>query len=210
MSPAHRLVTAASLLVVLQTAASQELAVPPLLSVGERWTYQTYDGQYDEGAFTIEVVEQSTTGYSLSAKDVTAKTPSFIPSSLTLDLNWVQRGVEDPAAYCWLSFPLVVGRTWSCKTNWTNQKGHHGEDNITWKVVGPERITVKAGTFDTVKIVGEGRWKNNATGNSDLSKIAVWFSPEIRGTARYQRENWPKNPGNPQGRLELVRYGTAQ
>ena len=209
MSTTRHLVAVATLAFAFGTGVSQELPAPQL-AVGERWTYQTYDRQFDEGAFTIEVTEQTANGYSLSATEVTAKVPSAIPSSLTLDLNWVQRAANGPEANCWFSFPLVVGRTWTCKTSWINQYGHRGEDNIAWKVVGREQISVKAGTFDTIKIVGEGRWKNNSIGNSDLSTITVWFAPEARGLARYQRDNWPKNPGNPQRRLELVRHMIAK
>ena len=32
---------------------------------------------------------------------------------------------------------------------------------MAFKVAGPEKITVKAGTFDAVKVVGKGRWFNH-------------------------------------------------
>lgn len=195
-----------SFMLACGSAASQEPIARPEVAVGERWTYQAYDRHFDEGSFTIEVGDKTSNGYVLFSRDVTAKTPSLIPSGLTLDLNWLRAAVDGPAANCWLSFPLSAGRSWACKTPWISQSGAHGEDSFTFKVVGTEKITVKAGSFDTIKIVGEGRWKNNTFGGSDMSTITIWFAPEARGVARYQRDNWPKNPGNPQNRLELVRH----
>lgn len=189
------------------SAASQEPSARPEVAVGESWTYQAHDRHFDEGAFTIEVSEKTSIGYVLSSKDVTTKTLSLIPSGLTLDLNWLRAAADGPAANCWFSFPLSAGRSWVCKTPWVNQSGDHGEDSFTFKVVGTEKISVKAGAFDTIKIVGEGRWKNNTRGGSDLSTITIWFAPEAHGVARYQRVNWP---GNVQTRLELVRHASPR
>jgi hypothetical protein len=206
MSDAFRLIAVACFAFTFGTVGAQESTTGPPLTVGESWTYQMSDRQFDEGIFTIEVTERTASGYSLSAKDVTVKGLSRIPTALTMDLNWVRLSVDGPTADCWFSFPLTVGRIWACKTKWISQNGNSGEDSITWKVVGPEKITVKAGTLDTIKIVGEGRWKNNSNGNSDLSTITVWFAPDARGLVRYQRDNWPKRPANPQPRIELIRH----
>lgn len=206
MPTAFGLTCFVSFMLACGSAASQEPSAPPELTVGERWTYQAHDRHFDEGAFTIEVSEKTSNGYVLSSKVVTTKTPSLIPSGLTHDLNWLRAAADGPAANCWFSFPLSAGKSWACKTPWVSQRGHHGEDSFTFKVVGTEKITVTGGAFDTVKIVGEGRWKNNSTGSSDMSTIIIWFAPEARGIARYQRDNWPKNPGNPQPRLELVNH----
>ncbi len=199
-----------SFMLACGSAASQEPIARPEVAVGERWTYQAYDRHFDEGSFTIEVGDKTSNGYVLFSRDVTAKTPSLIPSGLTLDLNWLRAAVDGPAANCWLSFPLSAGRSWACKTPWISQSGDHGEDSFTFKVVGTEKITVKAGSFDTIKIVGEGRWKNNTSGGSDMSTITIWFAPEAHGVARFQRDNWPKVPSNPQTRLELVRHAAPR
>lgn len=202
----HRLVATVCIGLVHGTAASQELAARPELVVGEAWTYQVYDGRFDQGAFTIEVVEKTTAGYTLASKDVTSK--GRIPSSLTSDLNWVVTGPNGPTPSCWLSLPLDVGRTWSCKTDWINDRGQVGEDNITYKVVGNEKVTVKAGTFDAVKIVGEGHWKTGVW--SDQSTITHWYAPQVRARVRYSRENWPKGSTQPQPQMELVRHVRPQ
>ena len=206
MLTAFRLTHFVSFMLACGSAVSQAPGAGPELAVGESWTYQAHDRHFDEGAFTIEVSEKASNGYVLSSKDVTAKRPSLIPSGLTLDLNWLRAAADGPAASCWFSFPLSAGKIWACKTPWVNQNGHQGEDSFTFKVVGTEKITVKGGTFDTIKIVGEGRWKNNSTGDSDKATITIWFAPEAHGMARYQRDNWPKIPDNPQTRLELVRH----
>jgi hypothetical protein len=189
----------------VQPVASQEVRVAPAPSVGERWIYSVHDGHWGDGTFTIEISEKSSSGYSITTKDVTTRVMT-VPSALTLDLNWVRTLPSGPAASCWLSFPLAVGRTWTCKTPWVSTRGHNGEDDFVYKVVGAEKITVAAGSFDTIKVVGEGRWKNLSLGGSDLSTVTVWFSNDARGIVQYQRVNWPKVPNNPQIRLELMRH----
>ena len=205
MSTVAHLILAAGVFAISGSAAAQEVATAPPLVVGESWTYQVHDGPFADGMFTFEVASRSSAGYAISPKERTSKMAGP-PHALTADLDWVVNVGNDAVSLCRVSFPLAVGRTWSCKTTTPNQNGGLVENSFDYKVVGTERITIKAGTFDTFEIVGEGRWKNLSSGHSDLSTITVWFAPEARGVARYARENWPKRPGNPQVRTELLSH----
>lgn len=190
---------------MIGSTAAQELATAPELVVGESWTYQVHDGPFADGMFAFEVASRTSTGYAITSKERTSKMAKA-PDALSLDLNWATNIGSEAVVGCRIAFPLAVGRAWSCKTKWINQSGNPGEDSIEYKVVGTEKVTTKAGTFDAFKIVGEGRWKNLSSGHSDLSTITVWFAPEARNIIKYTRENWPKNPGNPQIRTELVSH----
>ena len=101
MSTTRHLVALASLAFAFGTGVSQELPAPQL-AVGERWTYQTYDRQFDEGAFTIEVTEQTANGYSLlgrwlhvapssgprSERRVSPMAPLLLPLSPKANSRW--------------------------------------------------------------------------------------------------------------------------
>lgn len=205
MSIAARCTSAASLFALLGSPGAQELATAPQLAIGESWSYQVHDGPFPDGTFTFEVASHTSTGYAIASKERTSKMAGP-PHALNADLDWVTNVGNDAVAMCRVSFPLVVGRTWSCKTTTPNQRGNLVENSFEYKVVGTEKIAIKAGTFDTFKIVGEGRWKDLSSGLSDRSTITVWFAPEARGIAKYARENWPKNQFNPQVRTELVSH----
>lgn len=210
MTVVAHLVLSIILSLVCSKAAAQSSAAPPELVVGEKWTYQAYDGRWEEGSFTVEVREKNSSGYALSASEVTAKNPTLVPIALTLALDWVRIAAEGPTPDCLISFPLTTGRTWACKTNWLNVSGAKGVDDLKFTVIGAEKIEVKAGSFDAIKIVGEGRWTNISRGSSDLSKITVWFAPAARGIVRFQRENWPPGPQMRQPRLDLIRHVIPQ
>lgn len=203
--PFRSMLFAALQLAAIGSTTAQELAAAPQLVVGESWTYQVHDGPFADGSFSFEVASRTSDGYTIAPKEQTS-TMAKAPDALNAQLDWVVNVGNDAIPMCRVSFPLAVGRTWSCKTTTPNQRGGLVENTFDYKVVGTEKITIKAGTFDTFKIVGEGRWKNLSSGHSDASTTTVWFAPEARGVARYSRENWPKSPGNPQVRMELVSH----
>jgi hypothetical protein len=205
MSTGVHQIVAVGLFALLGAAPAQELATAPQLVVGESWTYQVHDGPFPDGTFTFEVASRTNTGYAITPKERTSRMAGP-PDALSTDLDWVVNVGSEAVSMCRVTFPLAVGRTWSCKTTTPNQRGTLVENSFEYKVVATEKITIKAGTFDTFKIVGEGRWKNLSTGNSDTSTITVWFAPQARGVAKYARENWPKTPGNPQVRTELISH----
>lgn len=208
MTFARQLISAACICALLGNAVAQGLASPRLLAVGESWTYQVHDGPFADGSFSFEIENRTDSGYTIKSIERSSKMASP-PDELTSNLDWIRnvRG-SDPVALCWVVFPLAVGRTWPCKTTTISQSGAPVENTFEYRVEGTEKITVKAGTFESFKIVGKGRWKNLASGLSDLSTITIWFAPDVGGIARYARENWPKNPGNPQVRMELVKHST--
>ena len=54
------------------------------------------------------------------------------------------------------------------------------------RVIGPEKVTAGAGTFDTVRVDLSGRVSNLAMGGSAITrgygffKQSVWYSPEVK------------------------------
>ena len=66
-----------------------------------------------------------------------------------------------------------VGKKWSTQYTGTLRNGDPEEFSVDFKVVGKERITVPAGTFDAFKIEGDGYMRNK----SAIRKIRYWIAP---------------------------------
>jgi hypothetical protein len=60
---------------------------------------------------------------------------------------------------------------------------------MAYAIVGTEKVTVPAGTFDTVKVEGDGRWYNTSVNRSDKKTVTLWYAPEAKAMVRfYQQE----------------------
>jgi hypothetical protein len=77
--------------------------------------------------------------------------------------------------------PLVVGKTWSFHGDAIDSQSHHARRRqLTSKVVAQEKLTTKAGIFDTYRI--ETSWTAYDTWDSTLRfeyQQTTWFAPAI-------------------------------
>ncbi len=77
--------------------------------------------------------------------------------------------------------PLAVGKTWSFRGDALDSQSHHARRRLlTAKVVAQEKLTTKAGTFDTYRI--ETTWTAHDTWDSTVRfeyQQTTWFAPEI-------------------------------
>ena len=67
-----------------------------------------------------------------------------------------------------------VGKKWTTQYVGTLRNGNPEEFSVDFKVVGKERITVPAGTFDAFKIEGDGYMRNLGA----IRKVTYWIAPE--------------------------------
>lgn len=77
--------------------------------------------------------------------------------------------------------PLAVGKTWSFRGDALDSQSHHARRRLlTAKVVTQEKLTTKAGTFDTYRI--ETTWTAHDTWDSTVRfeyQQTTWFAPAI-------------------------------
>ena len=166
-----------------QPIASADVA--PLLKPGDAWTYRTLDRWKDEEikreTYTVFAVRafgyvvELTEGGSASAKR----------RRWSQDLNGLRTPDDVEKDVGWWKFPLTVGNHWESVGPW----GRAGRTEIARKVAGTERITTPAGTFDTYRIEGSGRWfpSEQNTGSGVISET-IWYAPSVKRHVRRDRE----------------------
>lgn len=173
------------LALVVQTTSAQ-IVFPverPIPKVGERWKTTAYDGISKLQTGWIEEVITAVEADQIAAD---AKTDTGKTSQAKYDRDWnalvdlkgkTERQVK-------LVFPLEIGKTWDVKWNWINGRGQDGRMEMTYKVRGVERITVSAGSFDTVVIEGKGSWYNTTFGASGVVLETRWYAPQAKRSIR--------------------------
>lgn len=165
--------------------AAGEKAEAPLIKVGDRWKSEQKDKRTgNKEAETIRTV----TAVSANFVEGTENEGTF---KMTSDLN----PVESPAAVVtgdpkFLSFPLEVGKKWSHKYNFANKTNQNkGRIQLDTEVLGYEKVTVAAGTFDAFRIESKGFWNNDATQRNGRSKSVYWYAPVARSIVRTEYED---------------------
>ncbi len=152
-------------------------AEPPSLSPGDRWTYQRIDAPTGESRisrFEIAAVE--------GGQVRTVKGDRF-------DREWALLStVSDGHRYepraPRLVWPMVPGAETKAA-----YRIHGDKVNPDWvveatiRVVGLERVSVPAGSFDTFKVEMSGRYRHkraNGRSGSGTFKNIYWYSPEVK------------------------------
>src|SRR5262245_35055017 len=112
------------------------------------------------------------------------------PRQIVFDRGWSR--VDDslwkytPSDGTGIKMPLRVGRDWRFDSKATSfQSGTAMSVNGQSKVVGAERLTTSAGTFDTFKIETTARQINaNDQTNSSTLTATLWYAPTVNRWVR--------------------------
>ncbi len=176
---------AAALLALSMTAAGAEVAMPsaehPNIHQGDKWVYETKDDITGEtkNEITLVVTELSDTQIFVRATKKDGPGPLFSVFdknwNLLNDDNW-RRTPNDGGG---IRFPLSVGQEWRSKMVAQNLKtGANFSDTATSKIVGEEKVTTKAGTFDAFKTVMEVERVPIADPSRHTEfTLTIWYAP---------------------------------
>ena len=90
--------------------------------------------------------------------------------------------------------PRTCGPAWSC--------------SLKGRVMGPETITIAAGTFRTMKVLIEQSWAGGLTVSREVGgrELTIWYAPEVKRAVRYKSTGLPSFVIDTQFELELVSY----
>lgn len=168
--------------------------------IGDSYTYREFDlfTKIDTG--TIESRITAITDDEVIFNDGKLVT-DYLGNQFRTPNGWKYTGAQFYIA------EYAVGKKWV-----TRFKVDHGkflsENEFEFRVVGREKITVPAGTFDAFRVEGDG-WSNGtwAVGGSIKLKSTYWISPGIRRTVAgemFKRHSSGKILNNE--RRELIAY----
>jgi hypothetical protein len=185
--------------VLLAVNAIAAVAAP---AVGDTYVYRVING------YNNEVVGQET--YRVERVDAGQVTVSATPDRpalgvphtdiLASDGNWLRHPLinhDVPVEYTFSpAFPAYVapldaGQSWSTRVSATNPStGRRNSVRVDGDVVGSERITTSAGSFDTIRVkrrIYAGDWEpfKNET-NIDVTE---WFAPALGRAVKTDRKS---------------------
>jgi hypothetical protein len=202
----HNMMVASLVPVVFASVAFGQVPVErPELSVGDRWSYVERDVvPRQESKSTREIESRQESAYVVRDSNEDVKGVSARTRRLSLHLNRLRTINGQTSDSGWFQFPLVPGKKYGAKELWVNSAGDSGYDDMTYAVVGTEKVTVPAGTFDTVKVEGEGRWYNTSVNRSDKKTVTLWYAPEAKAMIRFYQQEWNRGAVNSEGTMELV------
>jgi len=163
---------------------------------GDTWTYVVRDMMYkpeDRSRKFVHTVR--TSAPSAIVEVVTAKGAEIAQEAYSPDFNAVYRGGAGllefaPFAAAFHSlrpgerFGAVKVRGLEGHAAWASGDVPYGIDG--GRVIGPERVSVAAGNFDTLRVELSGRVSNMALGGSAvvrgyaIFKQTVWYAPQVK------------------------------
>lgn len=197
----------------------------PKVQVGDRWVYRKIDLWQNAPVYTVAFEVASVgdneirTGWTLtegSGNLVKGATGTYVYdgqwgiASQEPFIESRQKRVFSPPLG-WLRFPLVPGQSWEGKSV---HPGRNGTGEVTEQfkatATGWDTVTVPAGTFKAIKVVGKGHWRYvGGTGatESGPNQFTVWYAPEAKRAVRsdYEDSGFASRSYNRE-RTELLEY----
>jgi hypothetical protein len=181
-------------------AAGAAVAAPP--AVGDTYVYRIINGYNHEVRGHVRYRVDATDAERMTVT-VTPDAPSLgSPSTrrYTLGGNWLRHPVinhdqpvdyEFSPAFPAYEMPLDTGKTWSVRVNATEPvSGRRASVRVDGAVTGNERITVPAGTFDTIK-VRRYVFADDAEGFRQPTTIVEtdWYAPALGRAVRSETKS---------------------
>jgi uncharacterized caspase-like protein len=162
----------------------------PDIAVGNQWRYEVTD-LFTNLKKIVALEVQSVTGnriYTQSGPINTALAGAGVQGSAiqVWDRHWnlLRDGdMEYSSPYPELPFPLTSGRKWNNEVKYPFNGGDWRQQNAG-HVVGWEKLTVPAGTFDAVKIEVRGHWNlahasTSLSGSGPFTEV-LYYAPLVR------------------------------
>ena len=188
------------------TPGGAVLAEAPTYRVGDRWTYRIDSlfravGDADE---TVEVTSIGADGVVVRVAtkgggvDVTRierwSAPGQVAQGAMMDVE--TRRFAQPLER--FRFPLATGQHWNQWVDQVNDTGHtSGQVNRYVTVRSVEKVTVRAGTFDAVRMSTLMRLDDEtAFRYATECNHMVWYAPAVRGVVREERRAEYHEKGN--------------
>jgi hypothetical protein len=194
-----------------QLANAAESITPPLVRVGDTYTYETIDLVEPKlnNVTSREIIDATPGGFTM--KFVNAKSGYTRQLNYDSSLNLVssRSGDGDGFNYSpslqYFKFPLKSGDTWVASSTETNIKtGKVRTHTLRGKVGEMEQVTVPAGTFNALRITIESEL--NDQGQISSGQDVSWYVPEVRRTVMSDLESKDATGKLGRRRINLIAY----
>lgn len=189
----------------------------PDIHIGDRWILQTTDHNNPKWSNSTErlVTDVSSSGMTMTSRN----TRSNYTRTLSYTREWNLVSERDPtgkgAAYAppmrYLIFPLEKGKTW--RTEVRKQRSEGGAEQVyslSGEVQGLERVQVRAGTFDAIKVVLQIETRENGVILSQSTDVS-WYAPLAKRSVKTEESSHDLQREERSSRtIELVDYSVAR
>ena len=149
----------------VQAQTATPSADPPAIKSGDSWIYRDTKETGASGwlqtrdEFTVTRVTSSSIYYTTHQAGSSQPPREIVGGanwSHVRNVNGKETTVNQP-----LAFPLSAGKTWTIeyREDHPNKTYHFLDWKAVYTVVGVEKVTVPAGTFDAIKVEAEGHWR---------------------------------------------------
>jgi hypothetical protein len=187
------------------SATAPRRADPPAVSIGDRWTYRRIDLQSDQvKPWRYEIT-------SIEGRRIQGTTGDDYDTDWALLFSRGNGGVSYEPRAQRLVWPMVIGATTRAEYRVTGSKEYpEWVEAVTIRVVGLERVTVPAGSFDTFRIEVSGQYhqaRADGRSGSGTFKNTYWYSPEVKREVLREHESvkWDGTIES-RGRFALLDY----
>lgn len=146
-------------------AAQAQAPERPAIKAGDTWTYrntkETAPSGWTQTRDDYIVTRATATSIYFTVR---AAGSTQAPQDLVFGADWSRvRNVngKETTVNQPLAFPLATGKTWTIEYHEDHPNKAHRFEEVknVYTVVGSEKVTVPAGTFDAIKIEAEGHWR---------------------------------------------------
>jgi Caspase domain len=186
------------------SATAPRRAEPPSLSPGDRWMYRRIDVSTGEsGSWRSEVA-------AVEGQEVRTVKGDRYDREWALLFNVSDGHTYEPRAPR-LVWPMAPGAEAKAQYRIQGSKDYpEWTVDATIRVVGLERVSVPAGSFDTFKVEVSGRYRQkraNGRQGSGTFKYVYWYSPEVKREVLRETESSKWDGAiESRGRYVLVDY----
>lgn len=166
------------------SAFAQEATQIPIYSVGDAWVYERINRFNNTviSRFSHEITSVATDGVKMKVKSTNGLD---VEGLYTPELNFVSNssGFSTAPSFKVFAFPLTVGSEWNSRFTRT-QPNFSFSGSLKVKVIGFEKVTTPAGTFDS--------WVLEYASISDRGAFAqerYWYAPAVKRVVQREFED---------------------
>ncbi|MBI4756608.1 MAG: hypothetical protein HY778_14570 [Betaproteobacteria bacterium] len=189
----------------------------PDIRIGDRWVLQTTDHLNPQWSNSTErlVTAVSSSGITMTSRNTRSnytRTLTYTPEwNLVSEREPSGKGADYSPPMRYLDFPLETGRTWNAEVRKRFSDGRPERVyRLSGEVQGQERVQVRAGSFDAVRVMLRIETLENGALLSRATDVS-WFAAAAKRSVKTEETSEDLQTGQQSRRsIELVEYSVSR